>query len=599
MAAAASAALLLGFGETLFLHATTAEVYAPNLLAVVGLITMGLIVLETGSARVLRAAAVLTGLMAGLHVSFVFVAAIVWLAALLKRRATLGVDLVACGLLGVAGALVLAYLPIRAATDPWRNWGDPSTLAALWDHLSGGRIRRAYASAMGGAAPFDVNLFTAALQLGRQLSWAGIVGVVGIVLLCLRRRSAGLLLFGVWGVDLLFTTLVNPMGMADRQTGLITTFAAVVAIGYGGAVIGRRFVTRHFSAYFAGALVVLAILGLGMPAIVAGGAARNLRELHQPLDAGEVALDHAAPSSLFLVSGDDLASALTFLQGVENRRPDCPTLVKQHALDLQYVDQLRAVHGTEQLTDRFRAAVAGGATPEQALTVLLEDNRERRPVFWELGDSRLDRMVYGELRADLPMGRLFGPRIRNLQAWLIMQRLRWRRLSPADWPGSALEALAHRYSLLSVQFARVGNRDRAMLCAQEAYMMSPNDPRVVNNYAMMLQLAGRQRQAEGRFRKVVTLRPGYALGWFNLGTSLFNRNERGKAATAFAESARLDANESRSSRMAFYMAILEANAGHLDRAFLVAHAAEAVAKGQVKRDLSALLDDLQARVLPP
>ncbi|MFT7626270.1 MAG: tetratricopeptide (TPR) repeat protein [Myxococcota bacterium] len=585
---AAAAALILGLGQTVFLHATTAEIYIPNALGIALFVTLMVDVLDSGSSRLLRAAAVLTGLAAGLHASFAFIAAVGWVVVITRRRQTLRADILWSAVLGLSAALVVLYLPVRAAAGPWRNWGDPSSASALWDHLSGGRIRRSFGSQMGSGAPLDVNLSLAVFQLADQVSWSGLFGVVGLVLLCLRRLHVGVLLFGVFLADLFFTTVLNPMGIADQQTGVISVLATAIAAGTGGALVGQRVVTRHFSKAFSGTLVFIAVLGLGAPAIFAGGRSRDLRRLQHPADLGEQIFDWAAPGSLVLVSGDDLASITTYQQGVERRRPDVTTLVKQHATDLAYIDHLRS-YGSLHLTDAFREAVAGGASGPQVLQLLLDEHQEKRPIYWEVGDTRLDSIVIDDLRPDLPISRLFGEPIDDVQKRMINFRYRWRNISNGPWPGSSLRTLSRRFSLLGTFYMRRGNRGAASLFTGEAFLMDNSDAQVVNNYALMLQMDGAQRQAESQFRKVVLLRPEYALGWYNLGVSLFNRGIRAEAAAAFSEAARLGRDPGRAVKMAFYMAILEANAGDTDRALLLASAALDQASGPIKADIEGFL----------
>ena len=80
--AAAVGALLLGLGATFWLHATTAEVYIPNLLAIIGLLHL----LLNNTPRSYCAAAVLTGIGTGLHAVFVLVAAVAWLLVLAQMQ---------------------------------------------------------------------------------------------------------------------------------------------------------------------------------------------------------------------------------------------------------------------------------------------------------------------------------------------------------------------------------------------------------------------------------------------------------------------------------------------------------------------------------
>ncbi len=596
-AAAAAGALLVGCGSTMWLHATSAEVYTPNLLAVVVYLWLLTDVIDTGSVRKLRAAAVLTGLAAGLHAVFALVAAAGWAIILLHRRQTLKRDLGWTAVLVATGMLVLAYLPIRAAQEPWRNWGDPSTVGALWDHLTGARIRQAFSAEMGGKAAFDINFTQAIAQLWSQVSWAAVGAALGALLLARRKPRFAALLLGIWLADLAFTVLLNPMGMQDRQTGLIATFATSVAFVVGMSWIGKRWLATEFRLYSAPLLSFVLAFSLTTPAVFSEGRVRDSRRLYHPIDQGDRTFDQAPPESLLLVSSDDLASATTYLQGVENRRPDCTTIVKQHIADQAYVEQLHSIHGDAHLTDTFMAALAEGGETRQLLSVLLAENTERRPVYWQLGDVTVDNLVAGDLRLSLPMGRLFGPKIRNMQGYLIGVRSRWRRLSGGRWPTSTLESLAQTYSILGGHVASQGDRRLAMLAVGEAYMTYRDSAHVTNNYAMLLQLEGHHAAAENRFREVVQMRPGYALGWYNLGTTLFNKGDLAATSEAFAEAARLGIDAARVAKMTWYMAITHANRGQLDLALVLLVKAEPFLRGSAQREARAMMADLQRRIL--
>lgn len=577
-AAASASALLLGCGSTLWMHATTAEVYAPNLLATLLLVLILLKVADEGSTRLLRMAAVLTGLGAGLHAAFALMAAAAWTVALTvrwsrtqreARAARIRQDLVWSFALGAAGAVVLAYLPIRAAQDPWRNWGDPSTVDALWAHLTGARIREAFGGEMGGGGAADINLEMAVGQLGDQVSWVGFGAVLGILVLGLTRPIAAAMVMGVFLADLAFTVLLNPMGMHDLQTGVPTTTCTVLAAGVGFAWLGKRLVRPQFGQATAAFLLFVGVFGLATPAIFSGGRMRDNRRLYHPTEQADRAFDRAPPRSLLLVSSDDMASGTTYLQGVENQRPDCLTVVKQHVADPVYIAQLHRVHGDDHLTARVREAVAAGRTPRELLAVLLEENTARRPVFWELGDGAVDGLIADELRIDFPLARLYGPHTADLQGDMIAYRSRWRRLSNGPWPTSALRQIARSYSILGAHLMRGGPKWMASQVVGEAYLTYRDDPHVANNYAILLQQDGSHAQAENRFRQVIAMRPGYALAWFNLGTSLFHKGDRRETADAFAQAARLGADRSQVARALYYLAVLHANDGDYDLALLL------------------------------
>ena len=333
-AAAAVMTLLLGASSTYWLHSTTSEVYIPNLLALVWLVDLLLAGLN-GSHHAFRKAAVLTGLGAGLHAaSFAVIGGAMWIFALAAYGARrggreAGVVLAWTVPLTTVAGLVLVYLPIRALSAPYSNWGDPSTVGRLLDHLSGARIRASFAGQIGSDTAIDLWFERAVLQVVEQFSWASCVIGLGALALAFKRRAVlGLVLSGALA-DLLFSVFINPMGMDDRQTGLFTLFAAA-AVGACGVSVLRQHVLARGLRAGSSALAGVLVIGLASPSIIDPDYSRDLRFLYHAAQLGHEAFEQAPPRALLLVSSDDMASSLTYLQSTEQRRPDVTVLVKQH-----------------------------------------------------------------------------------------------------------------------------------------------------------------------------------------------------------------------------------------------------------------------------
>ncbi len=188
-----AAALLVSVTPAFALHAVTIEVYTGVALFVAAWLRLLSTPAEAGAPpdpRAVVAGAFLVGLALGHHAElrllalpFVAVAAFVLRG---DRRAWAFVLAAA-----LAGALVVLYLPLRAAAEPWRDWGHPATPAALWDHLMGARIRAAYGDQMGRLAWSDASRF--AHEVLAPLGPALPLALVGAAL-TLRRRLTRLLL---------------------------------------------------------------------------------------------------------------------------------------------------------------------------------------------------------------------------------------------------------------------------------------------------------------------------------------------------------------------------------------------------------------------
>jgi hypothetical protein len=318
MAAAALVAVTPAFA----LHAVTIEVYT----GVALLVAAWLWLLGTPppadapDRRPIVAGAFLTGLALGHHAElrplalpFVVTAAF----GLRSDRRAWSCVLVAA----LAGALVVLYLPLRSAAEPWRDWGHPATPAALWDHLMGARIRAAYGDQMGRLAWADAARFgrEVVLPLGPALPLA-LVAVV----LTLRQRLTRLLLV-VLLLDALYAVIVNPMGLRDLQNGLpsVAAFALLAVVGVEALAARLPGRARLARAVGAGAL----LLGAIIQGPFLRGADRGLPVLV------DTALAQTPPTGVISVASDNLAAGLAFAQGVEGARPDVAVLVRQHLWD--------------------------------------------------------------------------------------------------------------------------------------------------------------------------------------------------------------------------------------------------------------------------
>ena len=88
---------------------------------------------------------------------------------------------------GMVGGAITLYLPIRAQTGPWRNWGDPSTFDAWLSHFWADRIRRAYSDQMGHRCSVSDQFLDHMVFMQWPLAVLGLIGL----LLALRALGDG------------------------------------------------------------------------------------------------------------------------------------------------------------------------------------------------------------------------------------------------------------------------------------------------------------------------------------------------------------------------------------------------------------------------
>jgi hypothetical protein len=370
-----------------WLHAGLVEIYAPNV-ALIALLAWLMLRPEPK----LYAAAFLTGLGLGAHATFVFSAAALWL---LSRRHLAGPKALVRLLpyLVMGGAIVL-YLPAAASRDPWLNWGDPSTLEGLAQHLTAAGIRSSFAGEMGVGWAANLQATGAWLELiSGGVPWIVAAVVLGLVLnLASPVHRAALSLLAVDGI---FSVFLNPMGQADLQTGV----PGALALGLGAALlVGDRRLNMPRR---------LAVLGLAAAALALVASARMEDRSGDELAGAwaRLQLGHVPPGALVLASSDHLASQSLYLEGIEGFRPDLMTLVKQHIPDGDLLARRYAKEG-EPLP-----ASALDVPPEllqRRVYTLAALEAARRPVLWELGDGRLDGPISDRLTPDGALYRLGG-----------------------------------------------------------------------------------------------------------------------------------------------------------------------------------------------
>lgn len=285
------------------------------------------------------------------------------------------------------GAAVVAYLPLRAAADPWRDWGHPASPGTLLEHLTGARIRAAYGGEMG--LPTVENLFRFAEDVVFPLGPAFAVCLPGLVRLA--RRPGGAAVAVLLLVDFVYATTLNPMGLRDGQNGLVTPLLFGVGLT----------ATLHWATHEAPSrLLPFARVAAGLTAFVLlWGASPFDRSDDRGAPALTArALEDVPPRGAALVASDTLAAGAAFAQVVEGARPDVAVLVRQHLWDPSSVEPVR-----RRRPDAFGDWRAGDAP---AALPFLADAARRRTLRWEVAGGLDGEWAPGPFTPGFP---LFAP----------------------------------------------------------------------------------------------------------------------------------------------------------------------------------------------
>lgn len=259
---ATAGALAFAFSLGPWAHATTTEVYPLQVLLQIAVLLFGshLLLARPGlSAARLVALLLLWGLALGHHLLALALLPLVivawltaWRGSTKPRNRLVAATLVALFL----ASLPLLYLPLRAAQKPAINWGDPSTVGRLVDHLGGGdyvenlwlaqepgtpfsgeglaehlgqRLERIVAYLLGQVVPADGLPLPAAVV-------ALLLGMFGLVLgwraLARAHRPFALALVASLGLYTAVLLTYNIVDIVDYQLGLFALLWPMVWLGW-------------------------------------------------------------------------------------------------------------------------------------------------------------------------------------------------------------------------------------------------------------------------------------------------------------------------------------------------------------------------------
>ncbi len=137
----------------------------------------------------------------------------------------------------LVGLLFYLYLPIRAATDPIVNWGDPDSFSRFFDHVSG-VIFQDKMFAGGDAFIQQTQWFFSSLP--GELAWGGLLlALVGLVTLFRRQRLLGVFSILVFCVTVLWSGNYTILDVEAYYLPAIVMVGLWAAIGLGR--VGERY----------------------------------------------------------------------------------------------------------------------------------------------------------------------------------------------------------------------------------------------------------------------------------------------------------------------------------------------------------------------
>ena len=390
--------LLFAFSRTLWQFATVTEVYAVNSALMAGVAWGMLRWARTREVRWLYAAALLFGLGLCVHHVTIGTGAIA-IAVLITRVGGLKFwrsrTTVIAALLLAAGLLVYAYLPIAAARKPVMNWGDPASISAVWDHVTGKQYRTYIkTSDEQNNAQIDRYFGIVARELGP--GWMPLVLLIaaaGIVLLWFRLRTI------FWYVVLFI--IGNAAWFAiypvtnDTPAYAIPTFIALLfAFAFGASSIAELAKEERVRTIIAAALLLLPLLSL-----VTAYPFRDRSNYWVSHDYAENGLRSMRPNALMLTGDWQLYAPMRYRLDVEHARPDVEIIETGFLLREWYFGELARRYPT--LTRDSKREI------DALVPMLGPFQNDRDHLDMELFNRRIDDLIISLIEQHLRRGPVY------------------------------------------------------------------------------------------------------------------------------------------------------------------------------------------------
>lgn len=472
--------------------ATLSEMYALNALFGAALLALA----AADGARPVLAGALLLGLACGNHQTVLALApGLAWAA---SRRLSRRQWAWAAGLF-LVGSGVFLFLPLRAHTDPWLNWGDPDSPARLWRVLTRGDyggVRLHPERPMGLGTPA---LWVPGLAFSARV-FAGQLGLVGSALALWGAWSArrgplgrvlvpGFLLGGP-----LFVVWANlepgrPETMPILEPHLVLPLVCAAALaGLGAADLAKALPAR------AAALALTAFAAFGLWERRADAAALAAhRHDYAAWDYGAALAAGLPRGALVLDPDDPTAFTLSYLAGAHGRRPDVTPLL-----------YFRTRWGYDMLRRR---------RPELLPVREMASGRELQDALLS-HNLAAGRPLYVDLPQKAPPG-----------APLLAEGLAYRLYAAPPTPAERAAALAKGEAALRLLNLRRPREDAGFFSRHAAAYWSS----ALNNAAIDAERAGRTPDAERLYARALAFDPSLPQAWNNWANAALARGDAAAA----------------------------------------------------------------------
>ena len=390
--------LLFAFSRTIWQFATVTEVYAINSALMAGVAWGMLRWARTRDVRWLYGAAVLFGFGLCVHHVTIGTGAIA-IAVLITRVGGINFWRTRTTLIGAlllaAGLLVYVYLPVAASRKPVMNWGDPASLSAVWDHVTGKQYR-GYIKTSEAQNSAQIGRYVGVVGPELGPAWMPLVLLIaaaGIVLLWFRQRTI------FWYVVLFI--IGNAAWFAiypvtnDTPAYAIPTFIALLfAFAFGASSIAALGRTDRMRSVIAGAMLILPLVSL-----VTTYPFRDRGRYWVSHDYAENGLRSMRPNALMLTGDWQLYAPMRYRLDVEHARPDVEIIETGFLLRQWYFGELARRYPT--LTRDSRREI------DALVPMLGPFQNDRDQLDMDLFNRRIDDVIISLIEQHLRRGPVY------------------------------------------------------------------------------------------------------------------------------------------------------------------------------------------------
>ncbi len=447
------------------------------------------------------------------------------------------------------GMLPYLYLVMAARRSPYQSWGVDSP-ARLWSHFWGTNIQAAFEGQM---LSFEsIRLSHAASQFFGDLAadFGPTLILAGLGVAVLWKRNAALLVLGSVFLltDTFYSIVVNPMGLIDRQNGIVSYF--VLAILAGCAVCAIPAATNRLgsiSTAFRQGLAAVLVLSVAVSALVwHAEEPAHYVGMWGAEDLGYEAFSGAPTGSVVMSDSEQLAASRLYWVVVGCLRPDSQ-LLNRHELSDGPLLAKRSQEGPFPLTSaaietewsQSGLGASDESIRERIASIVVWAHGNGRSVLWEGGNAGDSTGWWEHIFPGFPLHSLepapqhvpidwaprFSPWIEAssdpyLHTWA-GQYMTWlgtfwfHQLAPMDDRSVAKEFFSMAVSIapdrsapyvnLAVIAAMDGDFEGAVALVQQAIDRDPINPTAWGNLARYACVVGDNQRAESAFEAVEAL----------------------------------------------------------------------------------------------